>query len=116
MLDVVPGLVRGQERDWRYGCDQKAKREIVCRWQRPGVSVAAMAVAHGLNANLQRKWATMASMLRGPIASVTPILLPQATQPAPESTPSGEVHLEVVLSDGTVHLRGRVSSPPTSWR
>ncbi|MGZ8219137.1 transposase [Methylomagnum sp.] len=36
--------------------DPEAKRELVEACLRPGVSVARVALAHGANANLLRKW------------------------------------------------------------
>jgi len=38
----------------RYSDEFKAKVAEECR--RPGVSIASVALAHGLNANLLRKW------------------------------------------------------------
>ena len=61
VIDVVADLVRGRKRDGRSIYDRRAKQELVRRCQQPGVSVAATALAHGLNANLLRKWITMAS-------------------------------------------------------
>lgn len=56
VIDVVPGLVRGQKADGRCRYDAQAKAELVRRCGQPGVSVAAMALAHGVNANLLRRW------------------------------------------------------------
>ena len=47
VIDVVPGLVRGQKRDGRCVYDRQAKRELVRRCQQPGVSVARMALQQG---------------------------------------------------------------------
>jgi transposase len=54
VLDVVPGLVKGQESDGRCVYDAAAKRELVRRCHQSGTSVAALALAHGINANLLR--------------------------------------------------------------
>ena len=70
VIDLVPGLVRGQKRNGRCVYDKQAKRELVRRCQQPGVSVAALALAHGLNANLLRKWITVAMHRRGRSTSV----------------------------------------------
>jgi transposase len=108
VIDVVPGLVRGQKRDGRCVYDKQAKRELIRRCQQPGVSVAGMALAHGLNANLLRKWITVASTRRGSLTSAAPVLLPVTTQSAAPASPS-DAHLEVVLPGGTVLIRGSVS-------
>jgi transposase len=50
-------LVTGFERNGqRRRFDPQAKRELIQACLRPGVSVARMALEHGLNANLLRKW------------------------------------------------------------
>ncbi|SAL07065.1 transposase IS3/IS911 family protein [Caballeronia calidae] len=50
-------LVTGFERDGRRRrFDPQVKRELVQACLRPGVSVARIALEHGLNANLLRRW------------------------------------------------------------
>ena len=43
-------------RDGRRRFDAQAKRELIEACLQPGVSVAGLALAHGVNANLLRKW------------------------------------------------------------
>ncbi len=91
VVDLVPGLVRGQKRNGRCVYDKQAKRELVRRCQQPGVSVAAMALAHGLNANLLRKWITMSGRRRsGEGERAVPMMLPVTVQsPTPASASEG---------------------------
>jgi transposase len=49
-------LVVGHRNNGRCRYDPEAKRELVEACLRPGVSVARMALEHGINANLLRKW------------------------------------------------------------
>mgnify|MGYP003446336595 CR=1 FL=1 len=109
VVDLVPGLVRGQKRNGRCVYDKQAKRELVRRCQQPGVSVAAMALAHGLNANLLRKWITVSGRRRGgEDERAVPMMLPVTIQrPMPAASNAGD--LEVVLPGGTVRIRGSVS-------
>lgn len=51
-------LVIGHKRDGRACYDKEAKRELIEVCLRSGVSVARMALAHGINANLLRTWIT----------------------------------------------------------
>lgn len=51
-------LVVGQKRDGRRCYDKEAKRELIEACMRPGVSVARIALQHGVNANLLRTWIT----------------------------------------------------------
>ena len=109
VIDVVANLVRGHKVDGRCVYDRQAKQELVRRCQQPGVSVAAMALAHGINANLLRKWITVASTRRGSGAGVTSIRVPVATTAPTAAPPSSDGHLEVVLPGGTIRMRGDVS-------
>jgi hypothetical protein len=54
--EVLSGLVLGRMRDGRCRYDPQVKQELVRRCLQPGVSVAAMAMRRGVNANLLRKW------------------------------------------------------------
>ncbi|MDP3032553.1 MAG: transposase [Rhodocyclaceae bacterium] len=49
-------LVVGRKRDGRNCYDPEAKRELVEACLEPGVSVARLALQHGVNANLLRTW------------------------------------------------------------
>jgi transposase-like protein len=54
--EVLSGLVVAHRRDGRCRYDPQVKQELVKRCLYPGVSVAALAMRHGVNANLLRKW------------------------------------------------------------
>ena len=49
-------LVVGHRSNGRCRYDPEAKRELVEACLQPGVSVARIALEHGINANLLRKW------------------------------------------------------------
>lgn len=112
VTDVVPGLILGHKRDGRCRYDAKAKAELVRRCLEPGVSVAALALAHGLNANLLRKWITLA--LRKRSSSERPVLLPVTTQPiaaTPTRAPTpSDGAIELLLPGGTIRVRGAIDA------
>ena len=56
--EVLSGLVVGHKRDGRCQYDPQVKQELIRQSMRPGVSVARMAMQHGINANLLRMWIT----------------------------------------------------------
>jgi len=56
--EILNGLVVARRRDGRCRYDPQVKQELVRRGLQPGVSVAALAMQHGVNANLLRKWIT----------------------------------------------------------
>jgi transposase-like protein len=49
-------LVVGQKRDGRNVYDEGAKQELIVACLKPGISVARMALEHGVNTNLLRTW------------------------------------------------------------
>jgi transposase-like protein len=119
--EIIAGLVVSRKRDGRNVYNAQAKRALVQACLRPGVSVARMALLHGLNANLLRKWIrheerkrTGAS--RAP-ASKAVALLPVSTveESLPAKRPvlrqervASDSCIEIVLSEATVRFRGRV--------
>lgn len=58
MTELKQRLVVGRKRDGRCCYDPQAKRELIEACFLPGVSVAKLALAHGINANLLRTWMT----------------------------------------------------------
>jgi len=111
-IDVVPGLVRRHKINGRCVYDAAAKRELVERCLKPGVSVAGMALAHGVNANLLRKWITLQERARSARGLATPpAMLPvkMRSEPKPAETSASESVLEVVLAGGTIRMRGAIS-------
>ena len=56
--EVLSGLVVGHKSDGRCRYDPQVKQELVRQCMMPGVSVARMAMQHGINANLLRTWIT----------------------------------------------------------
>jgi len=54
--ELSRALVVGQKSDGRKRYDPEAKRELIVACLKPGVSVAAIALRYGLNANLLRTW------------------------------------------------------------
>ncbi len=109
-VDLVPGLVRGHKRDGRCIYDRKAKRELIRRCLQPGVSVAGLALAHGLNANLLRKWITVATGRQVIEEEQAPILLPVTTAPEPVISKPADGHLELVVAGGTIRIWGCVEA------
>ena len=77
----VPIAAQGTRKTRRV-YPRKFKREVVARCLEPGASVSAIALAHGINANVIRKWLprqklaaarTQATMLPVTIQSTAPI-------------------------------------------
>lgn len=100
------------------------KLEVVRQCRKPGVSVAAVALAHGINANLVRRWIVRhQSALLNPTsklrAALLPVTIDAATAPAEGRADNpveaatkrrqlGEATIEIELYGARIHLRGGV--------
>lgn len=109
-IDLVPNLVRGHRRNGRSVYDREAKRELVRRCLQPGVSLAATALAHGLNANLLRRWVVLQTgRARRGVSQAN--LVPVTAAPHPQPTrAAGDWELELLFAGGTIRLRGRIEA------
>ena len=56
----VEGLVVGRRRDGKRRYSESGKQELIGLCHQPGASVAAIAVANGLNPNVVRRWLSLA--------------------------------------------------------
>ena len=100
----------GRRRRRRHTAEFKAS--VIDECLRPGVSIAAVALAHGLNANMLRKWvidnehkvvapSSIAAPAAEPPAMPPPTFIPLAL-PAPAV--DGEIHIELKRSDATIKV------------
>ncbi len=109
-IDLVPNLVRSHRRNGRSVYDREAKRELVRRCLQPGVSLAATALAHGLNANLLRRWVVQQTG-RPRRAPQQANLVPVTMAAVPRSVPATEAwELELLFAGSTIRLRGRIEA------
>jgi transposase len=69
-------LVTGTRRDGRRCYDLQSKRALAMACLQPGVSLAGMALKHGVNANLLRKWVLNYQRASGATAAVGAIADP----------------------------------------
>ena len=80
------------------------KREIVARCLQPGASVAGIAVAHGLNPNLVRKWIERVHKETRKLAPLLPVVLadPRAAAEVPIEAACIEIRIgDAVIAVGT---------------
>jgi len=122
-IDVIPNLIRGHKRDGRCVYNKAAKRELVARCLEPGVSLARLAMAHGVNANLLRKWVMKQAGTNPPRrhkSTTTPMmsvsLLPvKLTQCEPVTAPAiTDGHLELIVAGVTIRVHGHVDATSLS--
>lgn len=77
--ELLQRLVVGSKRDGRRRYDKQAKAELVQTCLKPGVSVARVALEHGINANLLRKWISLHLQKQ----AQSPVATSQSIAPSP---------------------------------
>jgi transposase-like protein len=87
------------------------KVQIVAQCRQPGVSVAGVALSHGINANLVRKWIRQAE--RQPAPGFVPIM--PAGVPPPGAGRHIEIHLARGVTQATVRWPVSDAAACVSW-
>ncbi|WOB11332.1 IS66-like element accessory protein TnpA [Piscinibacter gummiphilus] len=91
----------------RYG--QELKAQILAECDQPGASVAKVAMAHGINANIVHGWRKLAR--EAGAISVTGSFVPVAVPPvAPRPTEERAIEVELRRGGITVKLRWPMSA------
>ena len=109
-VHTIEGVAQGRRRHRRHSAEFKA--EVVAACRHPGVSIAAVALAHQLNANLLRRWVAEAgSNSRGgepTVPAIKPAFVPVAMPPvAPTNL---DITIQVQHGKTTVHVRWPVQA------
>jgi transposase len=103
-------MAEGKRKRRRHSAE--FKHRVLSECVRPGASVAAVALAHGLNANLVQKWRRQARGDGGdrplPAARFVPIAV-AAAEPA-HAMPPAAIHLEVHRGAVSARIRWPVSA------
>lgn len=109
-VEIVDGLVVRGPVNGRRTYSKAAKQALVQICLRPGVSVAGTALAHGINANLLRRWMTRyAPGAKGHEASSGVALLPVSTAPAAVRS-SSDSFIELSFMGASIRVRGTVDA------
>jgi transposase len=116
----VPGV--RVNRTGRRTYTAEYKRSVVGECEKPGVSVAGVALAHRINANLLRRW--IVRHHRESRATSSTVLLPVSVQRASPASggdhgastattnrrPAGAAAIEIEVYGARIHLRGGVDA------
>lgn len=100
----------GRRRRRRHTAEFKAA--VIEECLKPGVSIAAVALAHSLNANMLRKWVidpehkTIAPSVNAPAEPEPPSMPPPTFIPLalPAPTVDGEIHIELQRAGTVIKL------------
>jgi transposase len=82
----------------------EVKRRVLAECAQPGASVAGVAMAHGINANIVHCWRKLARQASSPLALTTAGFVPVSIEPQTRSSP-GPQDLVVELQSGAVSMK-----------
>jgi transposase-like protein len=109
--EPIPGLIAAVRRDGRRLYTPHGKAAVIAQCTRPGASMAGVALAHGINPNIVRKWVVDAQAITAStrVANrLLPVQVVASVQPEPKPAASRStmptVSCEVVLARGTLRL------------
>jgi transposase len=115
-VNTISGQGTGGRRRRRLHSDE-FKADAVAAAVQPGVSMAAIALSRGINANLLRRWVREAearAVLRAPMIAAHP----EAAPPAPPPPAASFVPLQLpapVVKDIRVELRRGATAVTVTW-
>jgi transposase len=104
MDTLAPALPQGRRHRRQYSSEFRA--QVIEAASQPGVSVAAIALANGMNANLLRRWISMArgrEMMMGSATGTSPAV--QGFVPLATPSPGSDRDVRIELSRGTMSIK-----------
>lgn len=115
---MYTNLIKAPKHRGRRRHAEEFKRQVIAACLQPGISIAAVALANGLNANLLRRWvkeqrdAQPAGKDGGRCdqsAEVRPPTLVPVTVSSPEIEPMGEIKIEIHRPQAVIEISWPVS-------
>lgn len=105
----------GRRRRRAHSDDFKARAVAACI--HPGVSMAAVAMANGINANLLRRWVRAAET--PPVVSLSAVAVPSHKRPAPQTPSTAFVPMQLPTpapaTDIRIELRRGATAISVNW-
>lgn len=82
------------------------KTDLVTMCQQPGISISAVAQAHGVNANLLRRWMKQYPVdAKLPVTSALAKLVPVQVEAPHASLADQEIHFDIQRGATRIHIR-----------
>jgi len=111
-VEIVEGLVVRAPPSGRRTYSETAKRALVQLSLRPGVSVAGLALGHGINANLLRRWMQQygpgSTTVNAPSTATSLLPVNRLTATAQRVAPSADGCIEISFMGTTIRVLGAV--------
>lgn len=92
----------------RHTYSKSFKAQVVQECQQPGVSVAGIALSHGINANVVRRWIPA---YRNAAPKNLPAFIPLKLEPKTQTSPETSISIDVPCGQGKLTVRWPKSDP-----
>ena len=103
MDSFIPALPVGRRRRRQYSSEFRA--DLIKAASQPGVSVAAVALANGMNANLLRRWIKMAQSRENLVTAMSASLPVEGFVPLSMPSPGSDRDVRIELSRGAMSIK-----------
>ena len=103
MDTFIPALPEGRRRRRQYSSQFRA--DLIKAASQPGVSVAAVALANGMNANLLRRWIKMAQSRENLVTAMAASLPVEGFVPLSMPSPGSDRDVRIELSRGAMSIK-----------
>jgi transposase-like protein len=103
MDTFIPALPEGRRRRRQYSSEFRA--DLIKAASQPGVSVAAVALANGMNANLLRRWIKMAQSRENLVTAMSASLPVEGFVPLSMPSPGSDRDVRIELSRGAMSIK-----------
>jgi len=103
MDTFIPALPEGRRRRRQYSSEFRA--DLIKAASQPGVSVAAVALANGMNANLLRRWIKMAQSRENMVTAMAASLPVEGFVPLSMPSPGSDRDVRIELSRGAMSIK-----------
>jgi len=103
MDTFIPALPEGRRRRRQYSSEFRA--DLIKAASQPGVSVAAVALANGMNANLLWRWIKMAQSRENMATAMAASLPVEGFVPLSMPSPGSDRDVRIELSRGAMSIK-----------
>jgi transposase-like protein len=103
MDTFIPALPEGRRRRRQYSSEFRA--DLIKAASQPGLSVAAVALANGMNANLLRRWIKMAQSRENLVTAMAASLPVEGFVPLSMPSPGSDRDVRIELSRGAMSIK-----------
>ena len=86
----------------RYSAEVKA--QVMAECDAPGASVAKVAMAHGINANIVHRWRQLARESGSAVPACASAFVPVSLAPEPAAAPASPADIQIQLRRGTTAM------------